>query len=428
MASLTFVLKEPKAENTTLVLAVFRHDKKRIKRSTEIIIEPEKWNSAKQRIKSLDPRNKILAKYESFLADYLRDSRENDQRITIEGISNFIDQALGRKEVKAKEKNLLEFIKSFIEEVDRRPETIKGYRNTLNNLTQYAKDTKQKLDFEEIDLSFKNNLVKYFQTKSNKGKGFAMNTINLHVKNLKVFMSQAKERGLHLNLAYESKDFSTPTEDTPKIYLTKEEIQQIKAVDFSNNKRLDRVRDLFLVHMNTGVRYSDLHKINRSNLQEYQGEHFFQIRQEKGAEFLWIPVLDPEVLTILDKYNGQIPAITIKGKFISSQNYNDYLKEVGQAAQVLEPFTSYITRGGERQEETQPKAELICSHTARRTFATNAYKAGLPIASIMMITGHKKESTFRKYLQLSSKEHAFELIKRSKSDPNKEFAPLRIIG
>ena len=190
MASLTFVLKEPKAENTTTVMAVFRHDKKRIKRSTGIQIEPEKWNPAKERIKSLDPRNKILAKYETYLADYLRDSRENDQTISIEGISKFIDQALGKIEVKAKEKNLLKFIQSFINEVDVRPETIKGYRNTLNNLTQYAKDTKQKLDFEEIDLSFKNNLVTYFQTKSNEGKGFAMNTIHFHVKNLKVFMKE----------------------------------------------------------------------------------------------------------------------------------------------------------------------------------------------------------------------------------------------
>ena len=427
MASLTFVLKEPKAENTTLVLAVFRHDKKRIKRSTEIIIEPEKWNSAKQRIKSLDPRNKILAKYESFLADYLRDSRENDQTISIEGISNFIDHALGKKEVKAKEKNLLKFIESFIKEVDRRPETIKGYQNSLNRLTEFAKVEKLKLDFEEIDLSLLNNLVRYFQTKSNDGKGFAKNTIHLHVKNLKVFMKEAKERGLHTNSAHESRRFSVGTESTPKAYLTKEEIEQIRELDLSKNKKLERVRDLFLLHMNTGVRYSDLHKINRKNLQEFDGEHFFQIRQEKTAEFLWIPILDAEVLSILEKYNGQSPGLGERVKFLSNQKYNDYLKELGQAAQVFERITTYKTIGGERQEKTQCKAELICSHTARRTFCTNAYKAGLPTASIMTISGHKTETAFRKYIQLSSKEHAFELIKRSKSDPQ-EFAKLRIIG
>jgi integrase len=61
----------------------------------------------------------------------------------------------------------------------------------------------------------------------------------------------------------------------------------------------------------------------------------------------------------------------------------------------------------------QYKADLICSHTARRSFATNAYKKGLPISSIMQITGHKTESSFRKYIQLSGKEHALELIKRN---------------
>jgi integrase len=425
MASITFVLKEPKAENTTTVMAVFRHDKKRIKRSTGIQIEPEKWNPAKERIKSLDPRNKILAKYESFLADYLRDSRENDQTISIEGISKFIDQALGKIEVKAKEKNLLKFIQSFIVEVDKRPETIKGYRNSLNRLTEFAKDEKRKLDFEEIDLSLLNDLVRYFQTKSNKGKGFAKNTIHLHVKNLKVFMKESKERGLHNNSAHESKRFSVGTESTPKVYLTKEEIQQIRELDLSKNKKLERVRDLFLLHINTGVRYSDLKKINRKNLQEYEGAHFFEIRQEKTAQFLWIPVLNPEVLSILEKYDGHSVGINPNSKFLSNQKYNKYLKELGQAAQILEPFTTYITIGGERQESTQAKAELICSHTARRTFATNAYKAGLPTASIMSITGHRTETAFRKYIQLSSKEHALELFKRSKEDP-KEFTPLRI--
>jgi integrase len=50
--------------------------------------------------------------------------------------------------------------------------------------------------------------------------------------------------------------------------------------------------------------------------------------------------------------------------------------------------------------------ELLCSHTARRTFATNEYKAGTPAISIMAITGHKTEKDFLKYIKLNSKEHA----------------------
>jgi site-specific recombinase XerD len=52
------------------------------------------------------------------------------------------------------------------------------------------------------------------------------------------------------------------------------------------------------------------------------------------------------------------------------------------------------------------KYELISTHTARRSFATNAYKAGVPTLSIMKITGHTKESTFLKYIKVSAEENA----------------------
>lgn len=53
-----------------------------------------------------------------------------------------------------------------------------------------------------------------------------------------------------------------------------------------------------------------------------------------------------------------------------------------------------------------PKYKLISSHTARRSFATNAYKAGVPTIAIMKITGHTKESTFLKYIRVSAEENA----------------------
>lgn len=56
-----------------------------------------------------------------------------------------------------------------------------------------------------------------------------------------------------------------------------------------------------------------------------------------------------------------------------------------------------------------PLALAILFHTARRSFATNAYLAGLPPISIMKITGHKTESSFMKYIKISEKENAIQL-------------------
>ncbi|MCS2371002.1 tyrosine-type recombinase/integrase [Phocaeicola vulgatus] len=36
---------------------------------------------------------------------------------------------------------------------------------------------------------------------------------------------------------------------------------------------------------------------------------------------------------------------------------------------------------------------MLLSHTARRSFATNAYKAGVPLPSIQAITGHSSRGT-----------------------------------
>ena len=44
------------------------------------------------------------------------------------------------------------------------------------------------------------------------------------------------------------------------------------------------------------------------------------------------------------------------------------------------------------------------SHTARRSFATNAYAAGVPLQSIMTVTGHSREERLKTYLRLQDQE------------------------
>ena len=59
-----------------------------------------------------------------------------------------------------------------------------------------------------------------------------------------------------------------------------------------------------------------------------------------------------------------------------------------------------------------PKYELVTSHTARRSAATNMYKAGIPTISIMRITGHTTEASFLRYIRISQEENA-ELMAKS---------------
>ena len=65
-----------------------------------------------------------------------------------------------------------------------------------------------------------------------------------------------------------------------------------------------------------------------------------------------------------------------------------------------------MTSGKYAREEPYEKWELVSSHTARRTACTNMFLKGIPTIAIMKISGHKKESTFMKYIKITAEENA----------------------
>jgi integrase len=89
---------------------------------------------------------------------------------------------------------------------------------------------------------------------------------------------------------------------------------------------------------------------------------------------------------------------------------NIYLKELCQRAGFSERIELGRTKGGLRETRVLEKWELVTTHTARRSFATNAFLAGVPTISIMKITGHKSESVFMKYIKVSTEQNALLLL------------------
>ena len=75
----------------------------------------------------------------------------------------------------------------------------------------------------------------------------------------------------------------------------------------------------------------------------------------------------------------------------------------------IEESEEYI--GIKRTVKKVPKYRLISAHTSRRSFVTNLYKKGANVVGLMSITGHKKASTFLRYVKLTKKESMNELYK-----------------
>ena len=103
---------------------------------------------------------------------------------------------------------------------------------------------------------------------------------------------------------------------------------------------------------------------------------------------------------ILEKHGWKAP------KAISAQKFNDYVKELCREAGFTQTIEINEYRAGRQEKKAFQKWELISSHTARRSFATNAFKAKLPPADIMKFTGHTTIASFMKYLKVTTEETA----------------------
>lgn len=293
------------------------------------------------------------------------------------------------------------------------PRTIQEYNTTFAYLKEFEKFIGKKLDYDIIDL----NTLKDFRDFLTTEKEFALNNIAKHIDNLRQFLRAADADKIKIDAdTINPKRFTVAREDPEDIYLNETELQQIASFDLSDNTKylsivqlkdgneitvrvkystLDRVRDLFIIGCYTGLRVSDYNNIKPHNI---KGD-FLDLYQHKGGKRVVIPI-DNTVRVIMAKYGGKTPPK------ISDQKINAYIKAICKEAGFTEDIEKQQTKGGELVATIFKKWQLVTSHTARRSFASNMTRRGIPIQQIMQITGHKKESIFLKYVKLTAMEHA----------------------
>lgn len=79
------------------------------------------------------------------------------------------------------------------------------------------------------------------------------------------------------------------------------------------------------------------------------------------------------------------------------------MKEIG----LTDKITYSYTIGGKLKTVIKEKWELISSHTARRSAATNLYLTGrMKTLEIMKLTGHRSEQNFFRYIRLNNEDTA----------------------
>jgi integrase len=411
MARINLNLRDPRSCDESPINIVIRWNGQKMVYPSGHRIRPRHWSVAKQCAKAsltTAPEfnlnlSKIVGKVEGA---YLRFLNEHDQRAPSAGeFRDQLDIVLGRK-VSEGPRTLFAHIDAHIAGAVERMKggelsgtaRLSTYCTTRDHLLAFSKAKRYRLDFDTIDTAFYQRFVGYLTS----DKGMAKNTVGKYIRTLKTFLNAAQDEGVAEMPGYRSRKFKAPKEDdNAKAFLSARELDDLANLDLTAHPRLDRARDLFIVGAWTGLRFSDWGTVRAEHI---VGDDI-RIHTEKTDTAITIPV-NPRVRAVLNKYGGVLP------RAISNQKMNIYLREVMAMVPSLQvKFTLSTTVAGVRRYVSKLKSEVITTHTARRSFATNAYrgdgyKAPIPTRTIMAITGHKKEQSFFVYIRLNADEHA----------------------
>ncbi len=370
--------------------------------TTGISVPAESWDTKSGRVKrnyenfAVTNRSleRIQTETENHFRNYLMSDRElftdsscDELRATVRSITK-PEQAQHRIQINGRSLSLLDCFEKFIEvRADRDTvNTIKGYRTVFNHMTRFLQKRKRLAVFEMVDETFEDQYIHYLLNDAN----LTDNSVAKQLKVTKTFLKWAEQRGYHSNRKYIHLFKKSKFErEATTVALNESELSSIENLDLSTNARLSNVRDLFLIGVYTGLRFSDITKLKPTS---FSGE-YIRIHIQKTRTAQSIPII-PRLRLVLDRYPDFVfPKI-------SAQKTNQYLKELCAMAGIDSEIEITRYSGGEPTTTTVPKYQVISSHTARRSFVTLALKLGMRAEVVKAISGHRDHKTFERYVRL----------------------------
>ena len=212
----------------------------------------------------------------------------------------------------------------------------------------------------------------------------------------KRFLKWCIKKGYVTNISLEN--FKPKLKNIQKkiIFLTKSELDKLRFYQIPSQKKkyLERVRDIFLFQCFTGLRYSDVVNLKRTDIKD----KYIEITTVKTIDNLIIE-LNVHSEEIINKYRNNLDEKVFPT--ITNQKANEYLKELAKMVGIDEPVRVSYYRGNERIDEIYPKYALLGTHAGRRTLICNALSLGIPPQVVMKWTGHSDYKAMKPYIDIA---------------------------
>jgi integrase len=408
MATIKFFLQSKK-NPATIYVSLSTGFKSVYKRKTDFVVNPDNWslktNMPKPNDEDLKNLKTDLSNLRTKIEENLNKATAAGLEITGDWLQEQMDIILG-KQKKTDVDRLTSYIQIYVDNLPFKEfpngkrgvarGTIQKYNTLKQKIMDYEKFKKKQYYVKDVDLNFRNDLLKYFTGVDKLNS----NSAGRYIRFLKTVCLDAQLNGYPVNKQLQQiKGF---TEKAAKVFLSFDELERIQNTNFERTA-LENAKDWLIIGCYIGQRVSDLLTLTNENITVRNGLELIELTQKKTGKGVAIP-LHPKVNEILNRNKGNFPTA------LSAQKFNKHLKDLCKIAKINQPIegAKVNDKTGRKEPGVYPKHELMTSHVCRRSFASNFY-GEIPTALLISITAHATEQQFLEYIGKTTNDYAIQI-------------------
>lgn len=265
-----------------------------------------------------------------------------------------------------------EFMKHEIHTSHLRLSTRKNHYSTWKLLASYCSE----LQFSDLTYGFLCGFEEFLVQHD-----LHCNTIAKHMKHLKRYVNVAINKDLIDIHDYPFRKFKIKHQESQRSYLTPEELLRLEML-VPHRKSWQRSLDMFLFSCYTGLRFSDIVRLQNTHFQEINGKLWLVYSTRKTDAAIRLPLyllFQGKAVEIYRKYSSTYKQNLFDSSETCNSNVNKQLKKLCRSLLV---------------------GKNISFHTARHTHATLLLYQGANITTVQKLLGHKSVRTTEIYSKI----------------------------
>jgi integrase len=244
------------------------------------------------------------------------------------------------------------------------------WQAVLIHLKRYHPD--ESLTFEQVTVDWLEGVRTYFysQAKTKTGNLISSGTASSYFNKVRAVINEAYSKEIITkNPLKQVKGITAISSE--RVYLGLDELRALVQTDC----RYDILKEAFLFSCLTGLRWSDINKMDWSEISDFNGVHRITFNQKKTTKLQYLDI-PPQAYGLINDFEK-------KGRVFQSLRYSAYMN--------IELLRWAMAAGISKR---------VTFHSGRHTFAVSLITQGVDIYTVSKLMGHSEVKTTQIYADI----------------------------